>query len=55
MQVAGKSNAYYLILWKLQQIQRAQQHYLIEQILSSYIKLFFSLVTTVIYAFIASN
>jgi len=41
-----KSNASYLFPWKLQQIQRAQKHYLIEQILS-YETLFFNTVNTI--------
>ena len=39
--VGHKSNASYLFPWKLHQIQRAQEHYLIEQILS-YKMLFFN-------------
>ena len=41
----SKSKASYLFPWKLKQTQRAQGHYLIEQILS-YKTLFFSIVTT---------
>ena len=40
-----------LFPWKLQQIQRAQERYLIEQILS-YKMLFFNIVTTISYAFL---
>ena len=45
----SESNVFYLFLWKLQQIQWAQSHYLIEQILS-YKTLFFNIVT-ISYAF----
>ena len=41
--VCSESNASYLFPWKLQEIQRAQQQYLIEQILS-YKTLFFIIV-----------
>jgi len=41
-----ESNASYLFPWKLQQMQRAQYHYLIEQILS-YKTLVFNKVTTI--------
>jgi len=44
------SNASYLFPWKQPQIQRAQYHYLIEQILS-YKTLFFNIVITTSYAF----
>ena len=47
----SKSNASCLFPWKLQQMQRTQEHYLIEQILS-YKTLFFSIVTTISYAFL---
>ena len=46
----SESNASY---WKLQHIQRAEWHYLIEQILS-YERLFFNPVTTISYAFSAA-
>ena len=42
----SESNASFLFLWKWQQIQRAQYHYVIGQILS-YKTLFFNVVTTV--------
>jgi hypothetical protein len=45
----SESNISYLFPWKLQYIQRAQLHYLIEQILS-YETLFFDIVTTNAYA-----
>ena len=45
-----ESNTSYLSPWKLQQIQRAQQHCFREQILS-YKTLFFSTATTISYAF----
>ena len=45
-----ESNVSYLLPWKLQQIQRAQQCYLIEQILRNK-TLFFNTVTTTNYAF----
>ena len=45
-----KSNVSYLFPWKLQQIQRAQQHYWIEKILSDK-TLVFNIVTTINYAF----
>ena len=44
------SNASYLSPWKLQQIERAQELYLIEQILR-YKSLFFNIVTTISYVF----
>ena len=44
--VRSEINASYLFPWKLQQIQRAQWLYLIEQILS-YKTLFFNIVTTI--------
>jgi len=49
--VLFKSNVSYLFPWKLQQIQKAQQHAVIEQILS-YKTLFFYIVTTISYAFL---
>ena len=42
----SESNASYLFPWKLQQMQRTQEHYLIEQILS-YRTLFFNTVSTI--------
>jgi len=50
----SESNVSYLFPWELPQIQRAQKHYLIEQILS-YKILFFSVVYTISYAFFASH
>jgi len=47
----SESDTSYLLLWNLQQIQRAQYHYLIEEILS-YKTLSFSIVTTISYAFL---
>ena len=43
-------NASHLFAWKVQQIQRAQQRYLIEQILS-YKTLFFNIVNAISYIF----
>ena len=48
--VRFESNTSYLLLWKIQQIQRASQCYLVECVLS-YKMLFFNLVTTVSSAF----
>jgi len=44
-----KSNASYFFPWKLQKLQRAQLHYLIEQILT-YKTLLFNIVITISYA-----
>jgi len=46
-----ESDASYLFSWKIQQVQRAQWHCLIEQILS-YKILFFNIVTTISYKFL---
>jgi len=46
-----EGNAFYLFPWLLQQIRRAQLHYLIEKILT-YKTLFCNIVTTIIYAFL---
>ena len=50
----SESNVSYLFPWKLQQLQRVQEHYLIDQILS-YKALFFNMVTTISCAFFFSD
>jgi len=47
----SKSNTSYLFTWKIQEIKRAHQHCLIEQIVRCK-TMFFSIVTTISYAFL---